>query len=341
MSDGEAAELARAAGALLVERGFVADAATLEAEPLTGGVSSTLLRLRDAASDRSWCAKRPLASLRVAADWQVPTTRATSEARWLETVGAWYPDAVPGLVAFAGDVIVMTDHPPPAWRCWKPLLLDGAGDPTPAHHLGELLGAMQQRARRAPDLAERFANDDLFRALRTDPFLHATARVHVDLAPELASLARDLDTAPATLVHGDASPKNVLVDGSGAIRLLDAECATWGAAHFDAAFLTTHLMLKWALRPADAATWLLLLRTFRASWHDARGGAAGDEVDVRATLLVPGLLLARVDGVSPVEYLDEARAHRVRSYARNQLRVRPTEAELLFERWGRAMGEID
>jgi 5-methylthioribose kinase len=341
VSDRETTDLARAAGELLVTRGLVADAGTLEAEALTGGVSSTLLRLRDGATGRSWCAKRPLEWLRVTADWRVPTARAGSEARFLQTVGAWQPDAVPGLVAFEDDVILMTDHPPPTWRCWKPLLLEGAVDPTPAHHLGALLGAVQQRAREEPALAERFANDELFDALRTDPFLHATAQAHRDLAPELASLARDLEAAPATLVHGDVSPKNVLVDPDGAIRLLDAECATWGAAHFDAAFLTTHVLLKWARRPDDAAAWLLLLRTFRSSWHAARGGSAGDEIDIRATLLGPGLLLARVDGVSPVEYLDEARAHRVRSFARTQLRTRPADTELLVERWGRAMGEID
>src|SRR3546814_18931747 len=47
----------------------------------------------------------------------------------------------------------------------------------------------------------------------------------------------------SALVHGDVSPKNILVSASGPV-FLDAECAVYGDPAFDLAFCTTHLLLK-------------------------------------------------------------------------------------------------
>lgn len=344
MDDEDAGErLARDAGALLQEQGLVADPDTLTRETLTGGVSSTLLRLRAPDSGRSWCAKRPRRRLRVAGDWQVSPERAVAEARWLETVGAWFPDAVPDLVAVdpAGHLLLMEDMAPPRWRCWKPDLLAGHVEPSLGTRLGEFLGAIQARAAAEPGLAARFDNGALFHALRVRPFLLVTADAHPDRARQLRDLADALAAPPATLVHGDFSPKNLLVDDDGAFVLLDAECACWGAAHFDASFLLSHLLLKWALHPEASKALADLARAFQRAWIAARGGAPGDEVDRRCTLLLPGLLLARMDGLSPVDYLAPERRARVRSFARSQLETRPEDLERLLERYDRAMGDID
>lgn len=337
------AGLARDATELLRTHGLVEADEALACEVLTGGVSSTLVRLRSPFSGRSWCAKRPLQRLRVASDWQVSRERSGAEARWLETVGAWFPDAVPGLVASdaATHLLLMEDLPPPRWRCWKPDLLEGRIDAALAARLGAFLGETQRRAAQAPELANVFDNAALFHALRVRPFLLVTADAHPDRAARLRALADDAYAAPRTLVHGDFSPKNLLVDDDGAFVLLDAECACWGAAHFDAAFLLSHLLLKWAHRPAHAEAFRYFAGDFHGAWLGARGDAEGGDVDRRCVELLPALLLARIDGLSPVDYLGAERAARVRSFARSQLDAQPDDLERLLERYARAMGDID
>lgn len=344
MEEEDAGErLAGDATALLRARGLIADGDTLEFEVLTGGVSSTLLRVRSTATQQSWCAKRPLRKLRVAGDWQVSPERSRVEARFLETVGGWFPDAVPGLVAAdeADHLLLMEDLAPPRWRCWKPDLLEGRIDAALAARLGAFLGETQRRAAQAPELANVFDNAALFHALRVRPFLLVTADAHPDRAARLRALADDAYAAPRTLVHGDFSPKNLLVDDDGAFVLLDAECACWGAAHFDAAFLLSHVLLKWAHRPELAAEFAELALCFRDAWLAARDDERGGGVDARCTQLLPGLLLARMDGLSPVDYLDAERRARVRSFARSQLETRPDALDRLLERFDRAMGDID
>src|SRR3546814_5894121 len=99
--------------------------------------------------------------------------------------------------------------------------------------------------RRISDWSSDVCSSDLemFRALRVDPFLLYVARHDSELAPALTALADDLASRKSALVHGDVSPKNILVSASGPV-FLDAECAVYGDPAFDLAFCTTHLLLK-------------------------------------------------------------------------------------------------
>ncbi len=123
-----------------------------------------------------------------------------------------------------------------------------------------------------------------------------------------------------TLVHGDVSPKNILLGPQGPV-FLDAECAWYGDPAFDAAFCLNHLLLKGAWRPDRAAAYLNCFLSYgqtylaRADWEPV---AALEE---RVATLLPGLFLARIDGKSPVEYLTEdAQKNKVRRTANVLLR---------------------
>jgi tRNA A-37 threonylcarbamoyl transferase component Bud32 len=275
----------------------------------------------------------------------VPTARALNEIAWLDVAGRVVPDGVPRVRAVAPvrHVFLMEAFPPPRWRSWKSALLDGEIDAAVAARLGTLVGSVHGATLGERAIGARFADPAPFRALRVEPFLHALHTAHGDLADFLTAIESDLETSPKVLVHGDTSPKNVLVDDDGAVVLLDAECAWWGAPHFDAAFAITHLMLKWARAPEHADALEAAVHAFRRAWRDALDlrPADADAVDVRLVLLLPALLLARVDGASPVDYLDAGRAGRVRSFARTQLRVRPTDLDTLLARWRRATGALD
>ena len=127
-------------------------------------------------------------------------------------------------------------------------------------------------------------------------------------------------TTKLALVHGDVSPKNVLVSKrDGHPVLLDAECAWYGDPAFDAAFCLNHLVLKSVHLPAVRGELLRQAARFAKQWLAHFPAALRDGLDARVAALLPCLMLARVDGKSPVEYLGEVERGRVRALATPQI----------------------
>jgi aminoglycoside phosphotransferase (APT) family kinase protein len=135
------------------------------------------------------------------------------------------------------------------------------------------------------------------------------------------------------LVHGDFSPKNLLAGPLGPV-ILDAECAWYGDPAFDLAFVLNHLLLKGAWRPqwreryANAFVALLDAYLAHVTWEPAAAVAA------RTAALLPGLMLARIDGKSPVEYLTtDGAKNEVRAFARALLIAPVAQPAPIAERW--------
>ncbi len=184
-------------------------------------------------------------------------------------------------------------------------------------------------------VAERFATDAIFHAIRLDPYLEATARAHPDRAGALARLVETTAATKRALVHGDVSPKNILIGPAGPV-FLDAECAWYGDPAFDLAFCLNHMLLKCLWVPAATAGFLTCFEAFAGTylagveWEDAAA------LEARAARLLPGLLLARVDGKSPVEYLTRERDKAcVRRVARALLADPVDTLAAVRERWAR------
>src|SRR3546814_21083640 len=70
------------------------------------------------------------------------------------------------------------------------------------------------------EIAARFPTDTIFRSIRLDPYLEATGRAHPDLAPRLADLAATTAMTKRALVHGDVSPKTILIGPAGPVLQL-------------------------------------------------------------------------------------------------------------------------
>jgi hypothetical protein len=134
--------------------------------------------------------------------------------------------------------------------------------------------------------------------------LLATAERHPQLAHALEALVLQTQNNPKTLVHGDVSPKNILLGPQGPL-LLDAECATWSDPAFDLAFCLNHLLLKCLWTPASTADFLHCFEVLTTSYLSSVDWEPPSDLEARAARLLPGLLLARVDGKSPVEYVTE------------------------------------
>lgn len=282
--------------------------------PLTGGVASDIAMID--LGDRRLCAKFALPKLKVAADWHAPVHRNAAEYAWLQMAARAAPQnaiQVYGRSKTAhGFVMEFLDGD--TVYLWKDRLLQGAPDQGEAPRVATLLGRIHALSARPAFDRTPFHNQDDFHALRIDPYLVATRQAHPDLAPYIAPLEAMLYDADAVLVHGDASPKNILFR-DGAPVVLDAECATMGDASFDPAFCINHLILKAIHRPKDCIRLMGQVTSFWAAYVACVDWEDHAALEHRVSALLPVLMLARVDGKSPVEYLSTAAQRLVRDIA--------------------------
>ncbi len=283
--------------------------------PLTGGVSSLIVRVDTRRGPL--CVKQALPELKVAAHWSAPLSRNRAEVAWIREVGQWHPAAVPAILGedAAAHAFAMEWLRPDAHPVWKAQLRDGAIDPAFAADVAALVASIHARSAAQPLLAERFANDRNFFELRLDPYFLAAAAAHPDCAPVLRALVEATAARKIALVHGDVSPKNILAGPRGPV-LLDAECAWYGDPAFDAAFCLCHLLAKCLWRPAHADAYLACFDAFACTYLARCDWEPAQDLERRICLLLAAMLLARVDGKSPLEYLDDDGRRRQRAFAR-------------------------
>ena len=299
--------------------------------PLSGGVASDIAAIDF--GDRYLCAKFALPKLKVAEDWFAPVHRNRAEYAWLAFAGAVAPGAAPRLFgrSEAENGFAMEHVDGPDTYLWKDALLRGDPPKGEAGQVGDVLGRIHA-ASTAPGFDPApFRNHDDFHALRIEPYLLFTAGRHPDRAERLTALADALHAGDTALVHGDVSPKNILVRPEGPV-LLDAECATMGDPAFDVAFCLNHLVLKAIHVPARREALLQATGGFWQAYARHVTWEAPTALEARVCALLPALMLARVDGKSPVEYLSDANRAVVRHTARSLLADPPPALAALPER---------
>lgn len=280
--------------------------------PLTGGVASDIARV-DLAG-HPICMKFALHRLRVAEAWFAPEHRNRAEYAWLVAAAQAAPGSTPRLLGQSDRLngFAMEYIAGPEVTLWKTALLAEAPDRGEAAMVADVLGRIHAagaapRFDRAP-----FHNARDFHALRVEPYLLFTASRHAAVAPRLQSLAQGLDDSRVSLVHGDVSPKNILFRAGRPI-LLDAECATMGDPAFDVAFCLNHLILKSVHLPAALPGLRGAIRAFWSAYRPHVGWEDAGGLERRVAALLPALMLARIDGKSPVEYLSAGERVQVRA----------------------------
>lgn len=323
---------AETAANYLRETGRVPIGTEIRVSELSGGVSNIVLRV-DVTGQPPFVIKQCRERLRVAMDWRVPLDRIWTETAALGVLRDILPDGTVPRVLFEDRpnyLFAMTCAPDDAVT-WKSLLMEGRGDPEIASSLGTILGTIHADGSTHPALRGTLADTTLFEELRVDPYYRTVARRHPDLAPPIEALiaAMELPLEERTLVLGDFSPKNILIHAGGVV-LLDFECAHAGDPTFDLGFFLTHLVLKEvrviAAGDADSPRYLGLTRDFWESYLVRRDlePAATAELIRRTNRHTAACCLARVDGKSPVEYLDERGQALARSFARRALEHGPS-----------------
>jgi 5-methylthioribose kinase len=154
--------------------------------------------------------------------------------------------------------------------------------------------------------------------LRVDPFYCRVLERRPEVASVVASIIDDMLTIKESLCHGDYTPKNMLVH-AGAFTLVDYETAHVGDPTMDLGLCLTHLTLK-AIRATDRRAELFdLIAAFWRGYRSAVAFRSHQELERRGMRHLGACLLARVDGTSPVDYLDESQRETVRCLGRTIL----------------------
>ena len=300
--------------AYLIEKEVISATDFAEVEVLTGGVSNVVLAITTA--DKKLVLKQALAELKVAEKWEADQRRAIVEANAIALFHKLSPDQVPNLVFLDPErFIVILDRVPVGSTVWKTDLLDGVINPDVAEKLGTTLAKWHNFGETNKEARLQFMEDSLFEQLRIDPFYRFVLAKNEILKPVIDKLIAELEGDKTTIVHGDFSPKNIMVGMDEQVYILDFEVTHVGNPVFDLAFLLAHLLCKLfrTNEPLQAKMLIASADNFVAAYEVVR------EIAESLPLHTALIALARVEGKSPVNYLDKEQQAQLVSYTKGIL----------------------
>jgi aminoglycoside phosphotransferase (APT) family kinase protein len=279
----------------LLEKGWVTSGQEVKVKPLSGGVSNQVWKI-ETPQDR-WVMKQALAKLKVKTKWYSDVARIYREQQAMQTMASLVPKrAIPEIIhQDAENYTYMMSCAPEDTVTWKTSLLNGNFDSAVSEKVGRLLADIHNNSRTlALDTIEVFDDLTFFKQLRIEPFYEYLYKgKYPNLKIEISCLIRQLLDDRTVLVHGDFSPKNILVDKEGNVVLLDFEVAHWGNPVFDVAFCVAHFMLKgWASACYDEVLQMI---------HAFMSGYGSTPKNLQQHIGV--MLLTRMDGKSPIDYI--------------------------------------
>ena len=300
---------------------------------LQGGVSNRTVRV-ERASGEAWVLKQALAKLRVPVDWFSSPERIHREALGLEWLArlARPGSITPLLFEDRGQYLLAMQAVPQPHENWKTMLLRGDICADHVRQFAELLAAVHRDAYGRADLAAVFGDRSFFESLRLEPYYGYSAQQAPAAAAFLTSLIRETLACRITLVHGDYSPKNILVH-EGRLVLLDHEVIHFGDPAFDLGFSLTHFLSKAHHLPARRHDFAAAALAYWRVYAEELGKPAwAADLEPRAVRHTLACLLARVVGRSPLEYLDAAERIRQRDAVLHILHAVPvTVADLISQ----------
>ncbi|MCB9383223.1 MAG: phosphotransferase [Bryobacterales bacterium] len=310
---------AQSAGEYLAQRGIKVKSA----RELGGGVSNTVIWVEAVDSD-PFILKQALPQLRVQDEWLAERSRIFRERDGLIDVARLLPRGQAPAILWSDDdnFLYAMEAVSPAVS-WKDRLLAGDLNPAYARAAGQALGMTIAGSWQDFAMEQRYGDQRAFDQLRTDPYYRTVARRHPAIVQQVYDWIAQIEPLRLALTHGDWSPKNMLVRGDGLV-FIDYECIHFGDPSYDIAFCLNHLCLKAFHMPEHATALHDLARTFLSA---TLASAPYEGIEARAARHLAFLMLARVDGKSPAEYLDEPTRARVRQTALRLIAERPTTVE--------------
>jgi aminoglycoside phosphotransferase (APT) family kinase protein len=307
--------------------------------PFSGGVSSEIYLVED--GPKRFVVKRALAKLKVRDDWFADVSRNASERDYLECVGRIIPGSVPRLYfSCPAEGYFGMEYLGAGFSSWKDLLLAGEFKIRHVELAAGILGEIHERTAANGAFLKQFDTTTNFHQLRVEPYLLTTGARNPALRAIFDSEARRIESTREALVHGDFSPKNILIHGDRMV-LLDCEVAWYGDPVFDVAFLLNHLFLK-SLHHAPRGNEVDgMVNAFWRTYAMKRSTADTAAIERRLVPLLLMLMLARVDGKSPVEYLTPAKRDFLRTFICQHLPSTPDSLAEIRGIWFLAIAASD
>ena len=294
---------------LLKSKGFeLSDNTTLTS--LSGGVSCDIGLVQD--GSQSYVVKQALAKLKVKQDWFADTNRNMYEQRYLKYLNTILPDYAPKVLAsFENENLFVMEYLGDQYCDWKQDLMQEKFDIKAAELIGKALGLIHKHSWLDPIVAQQFDSDENFNQLRLSPYFMTLVDIYPEHSTAILALCKQIQQNKYCLVHGDFSPKNILVK-QGDIKIIDCEVAWFGDPAFDIAFMLHHLLIKFFhFKKMDL---LALSSAFLQAYQTALGDELFNKIAIEHVVKITSLLMiARIDGKSPVEYLSDADRQIVRT----------------------------
>ncbi|MCY3779165.1 MAG: aminoglycoside phosphotransferase family protein [Chloroflexi bacterium] len=322
----------------LRERRFVDRDENPRFQILRGGVSNRTVLVRRM-SGEDWVLKQALRKLRVAVDWFSAPERIHREAKGLRWLGDVIPGHVPRYI-FEDEqhhILGMTAVAQPHEN-WKHALLSGRTSIEQAQSFGRLLARIHSAVESNSGLRDEFAERRFFEELRLEPYYGYTASQVPEARDFLQRLTADTGSRRVALVHGDYSPKNVLVY-KGRLMLLDHEVIHFGDPAFDVGFSLAHFLGKALHLPRHRADFLGMARAYWRRYSGALSSQMVEAVCSRAARHTLACMLARVAGRSPLEYLDSDERRRMQQIALRLIHQDLDDLEQLFDEYERNLAQ--
>ena len=305
----------------LIKEGIADKADEPVVEQLSGGVSCNVWKI--VLKNNRWVMKQALEKLKVEKDWFSDVERIHREHEVMEALDDFIPKgAIPKVlhVDYIDHIYMMTCAEEEA-QTWKDMLMKENFSIAVTANTANILREIHHHSNRinAADKA-KFQDQKYFIQLRVDPFHRFLMQKNPELSSSIQKLIDEVTLQKTCLVHGDFSPKNILVGKDDNVMLIDFEVAHWGNPIFDLAYCIGHLMLKgWYLKKHKEI--LKLIEVFLAVYRR------------KVNNLIPHLglmLLARMDGKSPVSYItEENMRNTIRKVAINWIQEKDEDTDIL------------
>lgn len=285
------------------------------AAELAWGVSNIVIRVDTPV--RSFVVKQSREQLRTKIDWFSQLDRIWREVDVLQTLEPLLPaGAVPRVLSEDRDNYLFTmeaidaDH-----RVWKADLLGGVFDSSIAETLAGHLAAIHRGSTGDPEIAERMRDQTVFDELRLDPFYRFVAETCPSFSKPLNSLIERTSQRSDCLVLADFSPKNILLISSGPV-IVDFETGHFGDPGFDIGFFLSHLLLKTVMHHDRRSEAITPARQFWTVYNERLAAVPAPSwlidqsrdpsFERQSVEHLAACMLARVDGKSRVDYLNES-----------------------------------